>query len=471
MFSLPVTFPFKDRFEDFLRDYASCSTYWYVPKTRVLSDQNTRAIRSILAIIFDEFLGRVWNRESQDELLAKLVQKGILEPYTRDGTLTDRTALTRIWKKLLETLGLLWVQENKEMVITDAGLEVIIADNSRPVIEGQIAKLQYPAPTLTGDYRDDFKGLLPHLFLLQVLRECNYRINLAEYELFVNLAQSQEDVQRVVNYITYWRDLNSEEKDTVLKVTKDIPMESDPSYSRHRRINLSCRYQVSMYTYPTYLELQQDDGESFIICTAPSQVNTLLEAKLSNLKITPFTSIEDWFSYFGDPKQQPSWFTYLSVEVEKASTAQEAERLLQEHRERLTQDEVREIERKQVEKGIETFYVDNLGLLEKGLTLVEMGRQYSTPIGRIDLLCKSQKGEFVVVEIKAEEASDAVFGQLLRYIGWVHRNLEGGEHNVRGIILAGRFPEAARYSRIGLLKEDYQTFIRFKKHGLYTADT
>jgi len=471
MFSLPAAFPFKDRFEDFLRDYASCSTYWYVPKTRILSDENIGAIRSILAIIFDEFLGRVWNRESQDELLAKLVQKGILEPYTRDGTLTDRTALTRIWKKLLETLGLLWVQEDKEMVITDAGLEVIVTDNPRPVIEGQIAKLQYPAPTLTGDYRDDFKGLLPHLFLLQVLRECGYRINLAEYELFVNLAQSQEDIERVVNYITYWRDLNGGERDTILKAIKDIPMEGDPDYPRHRRINLSCRYQLSIYTYPTYLGLQQDNGELYIICTARDQVSTLLEAKLSNLKITPFASIEDWFSYFGDPKQQPSWFTYLSVEVEKASTVEEAEKLLRDHGERLTQDELREIERKQVEKGIETFYVDNLGLLEKGLTIVEAGRQYSTPIGRIDLLCKSQNGEYVVVEIKADEASDAVFGQILRYIGWVHRNLEGGKHNVRGIILAGRFPETARYSRIGLLKEDYQTFIRFKRHGLYSTDT
>ena len=69
------------------------------------------------------------------------------------------------------------------------------------------------------------------------------------------------------------------------------------------------------------------------------------------------------------------------------------------------------------------------------------GRQVETPIGRIDLLCRGIDGKYVVIEIKANEANDAVFGQILRYIGWIHRNFEDGEDNVRGIILAGHFPE------------------------------
>lgn len=77
----------------------------------------------------------------------------------------------------------------------------------------------------------------------------------------------------------------------------------------------------------------------------------------------------------------------------------------------------------------------------------------------------------MVVEVKADEATDSVFGQVLRYIGWVHRNLKGGENNVRGIILASKFPDKARYSRIGLLKEDYRSFLRFKEHGLDVSDT
>src|SRR5688572_31644296 len=49
------------------------------------------------------------------------------------------------------------------------------------------------------------------------------------------------------------------------------------------------------------------------------------------------------------------------------------------------------------------FRSDNLILLEEGLELVENGRQYITPIGRIDLLCRNQN-EYVVVEIKANAA-------------------------------------------------------------------
>ena len=48
-----------------------------------------------------------------------------------------------------------------------------------------------------------------------------------------------------------------------------------------------------------------------------------------------------------------------------------------------------------------------------------------------------------MVEIKADDAHDSVFGQILRYIGWVHLNLPDGSNNVRGIILAGGFPETA----------------------------
>ncbi len=87
------------------------------------------------------------------------------------------------------------------------------------------------------------------------------------------------------------------------------------------------------------------------------------------------------------------------------------------------------------------------------------------------MLCLSEGGEYVVVEIKAEEARDSVFGQILRYIGWVHRNIPEAKDNVRGIILASQFPESARYSRIGLLKSDYQRFIKFKEYKLNVQDT
>jgi RecB family endonuclease NucS len=184
-----------------------------------------------------------------------------------------------------------------------------------------------------------------------------------------------------------------------------------------------------------------------------------------------FRTLEDWFAYFGDPKKEPSWLTYLISVIEDAASGKDVKDVVEEHKSLLTPEEVESVERAQIEKDIETFYCAHPELLEKGLLVRDKGRQFPTPIGRIDLLCESQEGEYVVVEIKADEARDSVFGQILRYIGWVHRNIEGARNKVRGIILASKFPETARYSRIGLLKPDYEKFMKFKEHGLNVQDT
>lgn len=476
---LPVGYPFRDRFEAFLEEYANCSTYWYVPKARTLTPENVLWIKRILRLLFDDYLEFKWNTETQDVILQDLVDRDILEPY-RAGSRYDRTALVRIWKKLLETLGFLWVQHETEIVITDAGLDLIAAESEAEaisVVEAQVAKYQYPNPGLAGDYAEEFEGIIPHLFLLQVLREVGYQLSRDEYELFVNLAQSQDDYSGVVTYIRFWRDLAESEQDTLLEVVSEIPVHHasdqlvlipeemvpvEDGATRHRRISLNSSYQRAFYAFPRYLEL---DGNT-IVCNAPAQVEGLLEERLQDLKVPWFSLPEDWFAYFGDPRQQPSWFTHLSLEVERAATYEEAKNLVEEHAELLDEDETQEIQRKQVEKGIEEFYAQNLSLLEPGLDLIEDGRQYSTPIGRMDLVCVDLQGEYVVVEIKAEAAEDSVFGQILRYIGWIHRNRPDGHNNVRGIILAGEFPDKARYSRIGLLKADYEEFLKFKQHKL-----
>jgi len=478
--TLDRSFPFRDIFESFLDEYSRAATYWYVPKARVLNDEGVAVITAILKVIFDEFLGNVWNVETQSRVLDELVRREIVSPYKPDGTRADRSALIRIWKKLLETLGFLWVQEDKEIIITDAGLDLLggQAAERRSVVERQVIKYQYPNPSLSGGYAEGFVGLLPHVFLLEVLMKCDHRITFTEYELFVNLGTSQEDVGRISRYIQSWRDINDEEKqlimDKVIKVLMaeeavdaetDAEMESDGGNTRYNRIHLDASYQRSFFAFPSYVGVDEGD----IICRTPDRVEQLLEQVLPSLKITKFRSIEDWLAYFGDPKREPSWATYLISLFEDAVTIKDVERAqseAEEHKGLLAPAEVESVERAQIEKDIETFYCAHLDKLEEGLVLTENGRQFPTPIGRIDLLCMSKEGEHVVVEVKAQEARDSVFGQILRYIGWVHRNVEGAGDKVRGIILASKFPETARYSRIGLLKPDYQNFIKFKEYKL-----
>lgn len=484
MVKLSRNFPFRKVFTDFLKEYARSESYWYIPKARALTEESVAIVKQELNIVLEEFLEQIWNQDTQDKLLSRLIEEGLLEPY-KQGTKQDRTALTRIHKVLWEVLGLAWVEENNEITITDVGHDLLAEEDPHPIIETQIAKWQYPNPS--AERVRELKGILPHVFLLQVLQRVDYRISRDEFELFVNLARSHEDLERIVRYIKHWRDLNKSEQEKLRKLVEGIPVpqaiirqlsfsefeEIQEPPTRYKRIRNDSSYQRAFYTYPQYLRL--DNGD--IVYTSRAEVDNVVNEKLKDLKIATFRNKEDWFAYYGNPKQQPSWFTYLTLAIDRAESKQEAEKITQEGRRRLTSEQTKQIERKQLEKDIEGFYVKDLSRIKEGLELVQYkdrnGRQFSTPIGSIDLLCRDQNGTYVVIEIKADEADDCVFGQILRYIGWVHRNLEDGQNNVRGIIIARGFPDKARYSRIGLepLSHNYTKFLKLKKHGLNLQDT
>ena len=69
------------------------------------------------------------------------------------------------------------------------------------------------------------------------------------------------------------------------------------------------------------------------------------------------------------------------------------------------------------------------------------GVEYNTnQVGVIDILCKDNNGDFVVIELKKERSSDAVVGQIQRYMGWVKENL-AQDKDVRGIIIWHRQKE------------------------------
>jgi len=107
-----------------------------------------------------------------------------------------------------------------------------------------------------------------------------------------------------------------------------------------------------------------------------------------------------------------------------------------------------------LESHLEEFLVENwsnINLSKKYNILTEdgdiVGQQYVTPVGRIDLLCKSKDNkEWLILELKKGRSSDAVVGQILRYIGWIKENLAKPEQKVRGIIVLGEIDDKLRYS-------------------------
>jgi restriction system protein len=97
-----------------------------------------------------------------------------------------------------------------------------------------------------------------------------------------------------------------------------------------------------------------------------------------------------------------------------------------------------------MERHLEDFLVQNWAGTELGRDYdiytedgELVGQQYPTDTGPMDVLAvKKDKSELLVVELKKGRASDAVIGQVLRYMGFVQDELAEPGQAVRGAIIA-----------------------------------
>jgi len=97
-----------------------------------------------------------------------------------------------------------------------------------------------------------------------------------------------------------------------------------------------------------------------------------------------------------------------------------------------------------LEKHLEDFLVQNWEQTELGREYdifeeegERVGQQYSTDTGQLDILAISKdKTKLLVVELKKGRASDAVVGQVLRYMGYVQDELAEAHQTVSGAIIA-----------------------------------
>lgn len=97
-----------------------------------------------------------------------------------------------------------------------------------------------------------------------------------------------------------------------------------------------------------------------------------------------------------------------------------------------------------LERHLEDFLVANWASTELGKTYdifvdedEANGQQYPTDTGPMDILAISKdKNELLVVELKRGRASDAVVGQIQRYMGYVMDELAESHQTVKGCIVA-----------------------------------
>lgn len=102
------------------------------------------------------------------------------------------------------------------------------------------------------------------------------------------------------------------------------------------------------------------------------------------------------------------------------------------------------------EDHLREYLVQHLDVIEDGLQIFVdeseiIGVEYSTPIGRIDILALDKEGGLVVIELKVGRGPDAVCGQIMRYKGWVKCHLANGSR-VRGFIIAQHISDRIRYA-------------------------
>jgi len=105
-----------------------------------------------------------------------------------------------------------------------------------------------------------------------------------------------------------------------------------------------------------------------------------------------------------------------------------------------------------VEANLRDFLIKNLHTIKNNklsLYVDENGREGKEyPIeglGYIDILTIDKQNNFVVFELKLTKGPDRAIGQILRYMGWVKKNL-AKDKQVKGIIVANKMDEKIRYA-------------------------
>lgn len=77
----------------------------------------------------------------------------------------------------------------------------------------------------------------------------------------------------------------------------------------------------------------------------------------------------------------------------------------------------------------------------------QVGYEYPTPIGRIDLLARHKRDKaWLVVELKRNQSSDDTVGQAMRYVGYVREHIAGKDDRVDGLIICHQGDEKIRYA-------------------------
>ncbi len=416
-------------------------------------------------------------RELREAILGGMTYQRIQRKFDREA-ISAYSANARNQISPLRYFGLARAGEHGEggsITISDVG-EQFLDENVPPeaVIEGQLLRLQIYNPFLPARYRSG--QILPFVFLLQLMTQHDLvQVNLDEYILFVTCNHSMKDVQQTAKRIESYRNLSESQQQRLLALLHKQPS-GRGARPLYEELEEGADRELDLWASVAVLDrLGQDEGHGIRLADE-SRAKRLLSRLGKNPVYIDFANESDWFDYYGDPSRLPNlseairYYTRARKLEQAEAAAKEAERAGEVT---IARSARRDIERVQREKVVEDYYRDHLDEIEKGLTLYrkggQIGQQFETDIGIIDLLCRDRFGNFVVIEFKWGESSDETIGQILRYIGWVRANLAGGRQ-VRGIIMCAAIDEKLKWAIEGMQNPDVKKWLKIKRHGFHVED-
>ena len=98
-----------------------------------------------------------------------------------------------------------------------------------------------------------------------------------------------------------------------------------------------------------------------------------------------------------------------------------------------------------IAQNLNTIKIDNKNLKLYADDNGTDGVEYRTNVGIIDILATDEDDNYVIFELKLSRGNDASLGQILRYMGWIKKNM-AIEKKVYGVIVAQSIDDKLKYA-------------------------
>lgn len=393
--------------------FNSTDSFWSFTKARAVREDIVGEIVGYHRVL-REFVRseEVWEPGSQQRF-ANEVQPGTNAAWARE------------LKMLFNQLGSAWINNRDRVEFTDVGREILQSPTPGKLIERQVQKYQMGNPQTSPRLTSSI-SVVPHYVLLEFLIESHpMPMTKDEFILFVMKIHKHGDIPRYISLMEDYRRLSSDDRGKIRS-----RLNAGGNYGKFDR---AYSYAASFLAFPRYLSYANSRLSIADLASAERALSWYRRGNNTHIK---FKSQKDWFSHYGGLDSAPNPIAaadyYRHVGEPERATGAYREAM----QKGMTQpNDTLEDYRCRVygEAAMESWLVNNLERIERGLTLVQS--QYETSAaGRIDILARDARDNFVVVELKRDKASDAALGQLLRYLGWVRLSLSETDL-VRGFVI------------------------------------